>query len=157
MGDFRPGGKLFFQNLQRLRVGICRLDDEGIGQRVARQAGDDFGHAFAGLHALQGLFLGHETPLAAGGLAQPAFDFANILLAGLQLHENADLLDAGSGLTEVAQIVENDVAKAGQGQRDADHQQRQQGIERRGAEAAQGRAEGGAVLTEPGLHQTSLP
>jgi hypothetical protein len=55
-------------DFQRFRLGIGRLDDEGIGQRVARQAGDDFGHALAGLHALQRVLFGHEAPFAGGGL-----------------------------------------------------------------------------------------
>jgi hypothetical protein len=84
MRDLGPAGDFLAQDLQCLRFGVGRLDDEGIGQRIARQAGDDLGHAFALLHALQRLFLRHEAPLAAGRLTQAGFDLADILLARLE-------------------------------------------------------------------------
>ena len=92
MGDLGPAGDFLAQDFECFRRGVGRLDDEGVGQRVAWQAGDDFGHAFARLHALQRLFAGHETPLAGGRLAQPVLDFADFLLAGIEVHEQADLL-----------------------------------------------------------------
>jgi hypothetical protein len=120
MGDFRPAGNFLAQNFQRFRLDIGRFNDKGIRQRVAWQAGDNFGHAFVGLHALERRLFGHEAPFAGGGLLQAVFDITDISLAGIKLHEQADLLDSGGRAAEVAQIVEQDVTETGEGQRNAD-------------------------------------
>ena len=156
MGNLGPAGDFLAQDFEGFRRGIGGLDDEGVGQRIARQAGDDFGHALARLHALQRLLAGHETPLAGCRLAQPVLDLADFLLAGIEVHEQADLLDTGNIAAKLAQVVEQHVAEGREGQGDADHQQRQQGVERRRPQAAESRTERRAVLGEPGVH-CSLP
>ena len=157
MRHFRPAGDFLAQNFQRRRLGIGRIDDEGVRQRVARQAGDNIGHAFAGLHALERLFLRHETPLAGRRLLQAVFNFTDILAAGVERHEQTELLHAGGIAPEIAQVVEQHVAKTGQGQRDADDEQRQQGIERRRPQTPKRRREGSLMLGKPGVHATNLP
>ena len=158
MRHLRPAGDLLAQDLERFRCGVGRLDHEGVRQRVARQAGDDFGHALAFLQALQRLLLRHEAPLAGRRLAQAALDVADLLARGVGSHVQADLLHTRGVAAEVAQIVEKQVADARQRQCDADDEQRKQRVERRRPQPAHGQRECCPVLGEPGAHEsTSLP
>lgn len=120
--------KVLAEPLQRFRLRVFRLDDEGVRQRVFRQAGDDFGHAFGRLQALQCFIPGYKAPVAGSGFAQSRFDFFDFLLAGVKCHENTDLLNTGGAAGDVAQVVENHPAGTWQRQRDADDQQRQEGV-----------------------------
>ncbi|QKV57968.1 MAG: hypothetical protein HT580_12735 [Dechloromonas sp.] len=79
------------------------------------------------------------------------------LFAGIEIHEDADLLDAGSVAADIAQVVEQHVAKRRQGQRDADDEQRQQGIERRRPQPAKSQGQRSTMLGQPTFHETSLP
>ena len=59
---------------------------------------------------------------------------------------------ASAAADEGAQVVERDVAGARQGQRDADHEQREQGVERRRDKPTGGIAQGVGMLGEVAVH-----
>ena len=152
MGNFRPVGEGLGELLHRFRLRVAWFDDVSVGKRVPRQAGDDLGHALRRLQAFQGFVLGYQAPAARIGVAQARLDFADLLLAGVDGHENADLLYARGVAGDAAQVIQSDPAGARQGQRDTDDHQRQEGVERRGKQPAQRVAQGGPVLGKEGAH-----
>ena len=50
---FRPVSEISSQRLQVFAARIGGVDDEGVGQGILRQAGDDLGHSLGALQALQ--------------------------------------------------------------------------------------------------------
>ncbi len=156
VGDLGPGCEFGAQGFQGFRRGVARFDDEGVGQRVARQAGDDLRHVAVFLEPAQGFVARHEGGADAGLSAQALLDLGDFGLAGADFHEDADLLHGAGVAAEVAQAVEGDVAESRQSQGDADGDQREQRVERRREEAAEGAPKGGAMLRQPASH-TTLP
>ena len=55
---------------------------------------------------------GTKRHLPVAACTQPVLDFADLLLAGVEVHEQADLLHAGYVAAEIAQIVEQHVAES---------------------------------------------
>ena len=157
MGNLGPASHRLRQFVHGIGGGVCRLNNKGVRERISGQAGDQVAHAGIVLHPFQRRFSGNKAPTASGIQLQPGFDFFHSLAVGIQGHEQADLLHAGSTVGSELNVVNEQPPRRRQGHGDADHEQRQRGVQGGADQSPQGVAQGGQMLIEPSVHEASVP
>ncbi len=156
--DARPLLQLLPQPLQAGRVAAARLDDVGIRQRVACEAGGDVGDPALLLHLLPGLVAADEAE--PGELRMPVqtlVQFRHGLRRRIQGEEQADLRRVIQRARGALQVVDGDEQHGRQHQGDADHAHGRQHRQAGAPHAGQHLGEGETMLGEPAAHHRSSP
>ena len=136
---------------KRVHRGPVRAEDEGIGQGVASQGGDELGKPLHRLELAQRILARHKAQLRHAGVgAQPLAERLGLDALRLGLQEERDLRLERQARGDRAQVLEQRIAARRKRQRDADDERA--GKTRRFREPAQRLPERAPMLAQPGAH-----